>query len=95
MPGRGAELNSGVFFRQYFMEIYPHFIPDLRRDFPTVTPNDELISMLIYMKYSSEEIALNLGISRQSVNTARYRLRKKLGLDKETDLDMFMTSRKG
>lgn len=41
------------------------------------------------------EIALNLGISRQSVNTARYRLRKKLGLDKETDLDMFMTNRKG
>lgn len=95
MPTCLLSASQEALFRRYFMEIYPHFIPDLRRDFPTVTANDELISMLIYMKYSSEEIALNLGISRQSVNTARYRLRKKLGLDKETDLDMFMTSRKG
>ena len=51
--------------------------------------------MLIYMKYRSEEIALSLGISKQSVNSARYRLRKKLDLPKETDLDAFLTSRKG
>lgn len=82
-------------FRRYFSQIYPRFIPNLRRDYPSITSNDELVAMLIYMKYSSEEIALSLGISRQSVNSARYRLRKKLDLDKETDLDSFLTSRKG
>lgn len=82
-------------FRRYFSQIYPRFIPDLHRDYPSMTANDELVAMLIYMKYSSEEIALSLGISRQSVNSARYRLRKKLDLDKETDLDSFLTSRKG
>ena len=82
-------------FRRYFSQIYPRFVPELRRDYPSMTANDELVAMLIYMKYSSEEISLSLGISKQSVNTARYRLRKKLGLDKETDLDSFLASRKG
>ena len=49
--------------------------------------------MLIYMHQSNEGIALCLGITRMSVNTARFRLRKKLGLDKETDLNDFLTSR--
>lgn len=95
MPSCLLSDSQEALFRRYFTQIYPHFIPDLRHDYPSITPNDELISMLIYMKYGSEEIALSLGISRQSVNTARYRLRKKLNLDKETDLDTFLTSRKG
>lgn len=82
-------------FRRYFSQIYPRFIPDLRHEFPSLTDNDELIAMFIYMKHSSEEISLSLGISKQSVNKARYRLRKKFDLDKETDLDTFLTSRKG
>lgn len=95
MPPSLLSETQEALFRRYFAQIYPHFIPDLRRDYPSITPNDELISMLIYMKYSSEEIALFLGISKQSVNSARYRLRKKLDLDKETDLNVFLTSRKG
>ena len=43
--------------------------------------------MLIYRGSSSEEIAFALGISRESVNKARYRIRKKLNLSKETTLD--------
>lgn len=95
MPSCLLSDEQEALFRRYFSKIYPRFIHDLRRDYPTVTPNDELIAMLIYMKYRSEEIALSLGISKQSVNSARYRLRKKLDLPKETDLDSFLTSRKG
>lgn len=95
MPSCLLSDTQEAMFRRDFSQIYPHFITDLRRDFASMTQNDELISMLIYMNYNSDEIALSLGISKQSVNKARYRLRKKLGLDKETDLDTFIRSRKG
>ena len=95
MPSSLLSDSQEAEFRRGFSQIYPRFIPQLHRDYPAVTPNDELIAMLIYMKYSTDEIALSLGIGGQSVNSARYRLRKKLNLDKETDLDTFLRSRKG
>lgn len=42
------------------------------------------------MGSSSEEIAFALGISRESVNKARYRIRKKLNLPKEITLDSWV-----
>lgn len=94
MPSSLLSDKQEALFRRYFSQIYPRFIPALRRDYPSITANDELIAMLIFMDYSSEEIALSLGISKQSVNSARYRLRKKLNLDRETDLNSFLSSRK-
>ena len=43
--------------------------------------------MLIRLNLSSEEIAFALGNNRASVNTSRFRLRKKLELDKDVSLD--------
>ena len=48
--------------------------------------------MLIYLHQSNEEIAQCLGITRMSVNSARYLIRKKLGLDKNVDLNAYIRS---
>lgn len=80
-------------FRRAFNHLYPNFLSGLRTDFPSLTPNDELVCMMIYLKTPSIDIALCLGISRPSLNSIRYRIRKKLALDKETDLDTFIRSR--
>lgn len=80
-------------FRRAFASLHPGFLRQLRADFPTLTPNDELVCMLIYLKNTSIDIALCLGISRASLNSVRYRIRKKMALDKETDLDTFICSR--
>ena len=80
-------------FRKSFAALYPRFLLGLRHDYPSLTPNDELVCMLIYLKQSTDEISLCLGISRASVNSARYRIRTKMALSKETDLDEFLTSR--
>lgn len=82
-------------FRRAFVAINPHFLRDLRNDYPMLTSNDEMVCMLIYLKVPPVDMAMTLGISRMSLNSARYRIRKKLSLDKETDLDTFITSRKG
>ena len=80
-------------FRRSFTRLYPRFLRELREEFPTLTQNDELVCMLIYLKLTNEEISLSLGINRLSVNTARHRLRKKFNLDKQTDLADFLQSR--
>lgn len=48
--------------------------------------------MLIRIGQSTDDIALALGISRASVNSARYRIRKKMGLGKEESLDNLVNS---
>ena len=80
-------------FRQSFAALYPRFLPGLRKDFPELTKSDELLCMLIYLKQSTDEISLALGISRPSVNSGRSRIRKKLGLQKEESLDEFLQKR--
>ena len=74
-------------FRRAFNTLYPHVIEALNRKYPKVSRNDELMCMLIYLGHSSDEIATFLGISRQSVNTARYRLRQRMDLGKSDSLD--------
>ncbi|MGB7841338.1 MAG: LuxR C-terminal-related transcriptional regulator, partial [Salinimicrobium sp.] len=62
----------------------------LLKKFPELTSNDlELITLLLE-KSSSKEIAFKMNISPASVNTARYRLRKKLRLQKGQDLLKFL-----
>lgn len=82
-------------FRRAFNVLYPDFIVSLKHDFPKLTANDELLCMLLYLKHTTEEISVYLGISRTSVNSARYRLRTKFSLPKDVDLDSFIISRKG
>lgn len=77
-------------FRQSFAALYPHYLPVLRRQFPELTKNDELLCMLIILNQSTDEIALVLGISRASVNSGRSRIRKKFGLEKDDSLEDYL-----
>lgn len=74
------------------MTLHPRFLTNLRRDFPMLTSADELLCMLIYLKVPPLDMAAALGISRASLNSARYRIRKRLNLDKDTSLDAFIDS---
>lgn len=65
----------------------------LKQDYPRLTPNDELLCMLLYLKHTTEEISIYLGISKASVNSARYRLRTKFMLPKDIELDTFIAER--
>lgn len=78
-------------FRQLFSNLNPGFIENIRSRYPEISPNAELVLMLIRLRKSNEEIALTLGIKRDSVTKARYRLRSLFGLSKETDLNEFIT----
>ena len=53
-------------FRKSFAALYPRFLLGLRHDYPSLTPNDELVCMLIYLKQSTDEIS-------QLILSAKYR----------------------
>ena len=49
--------------------------------------------MLIYLYKTNEEIALALGISRDSVVKSRYRIRQRFNMESDADLDSFIRGR--
>ena len=82
------QLNGqNLLSRQSFAVIHPLYLPRLREYYPQLTRNEELLAMLICMNQSTDEIALIMGINRNSVNMIRSRMRKNIGLAKEESLD--------
>jgi len=84
------EQDEWVVFQQQFERLEPSFLKNILHDFPALTPSDLKILILIRMNVDSKEIATILRISMQSTNTARYRLRKRLGLLEEESLENFV-----
>jgi len=66
------------------------FESNLLQKFPHLTANDLKMCSLLRQNHSSKEIAQELNITPGSVNTSRYRLRKKLSLSKHTDLVVYL-----
>jgi len=69
-----------------------NFINRLNQDFPDLTQLDKKLLILVRIGLSSKEIAPLMNISPKSVEISRYRLRKKLKLDKNTNLSDFSKS---
>lgn len=74
-------------FRRRFEQLYPTFLPRLRQRVPDIGQREEILCMLIALGETTEQIVDILCIARTSVNTARYRLRRKLGLEKTESLE--------
>lgn len=82
-------------FAFHFDQVHIDFLKKLRTKFPQLTANDQRLCAYLRMNLSTKEIAPLMNISIRGVETGRYRLRKKLDLDKTTDLSVFMTSFSG
>lgn len=77
-------------FERRFTAVNSQFYNTLREQFPALTPYDLRLCALIRLNFSGKEMANLLGVSNESAYTARYRLRKRLGLPKEADLQEFI-----
>ncbi|MGN1262584.1 MAG: hypothetical protein ACI4TW_00980 [Prevotella sp.] len=71
-------------------EIDKQFIERFEKQYPTISRNDMRLISYIRMGMASYEISTILNITMPSLHKARYRLRKKLGLSQEQDLDKFV-----
>lgn len=78
-------------FEFYFNEIHQNFFKSLKKEFPNLTPTELKLCAYIRLNKSSKEIASLMNISLRGVETGRYRLRKKLNLNRnENFLDVFV-----
>jgi len=69
------------FFEQAFNNVDKDFLEKIKISHPDLTPNDLRFCAYLRLNLSSKEIASLLNISIKSVETKRYRLRKKLSLE--------------
>ena len=78
--------NNWDSFKIQFQKVHPNFFNSLLEKEPNLTSNELRMCAYIRMNMSTKEIANLLNISDRSIQTSRYRLKKKLNLDPSNDL---------
>lgn len=71
---------------EYFNTIYDGLLDRLKATYPALSKTDLKLCVYIKLNMSTKEIADLMNISPRSVEMARYRLRKKLGLKPDEDI---------
>ncbi|MEG2178686.1 MAG: tetratricopeptide repeat protein [Bacteroidales bacterium] len=73
-------------FETYFKQVDTEFFKNLKENYPNLTPNENRLCALIHLNMSTKEIAALTHRSFQSINIAKFRLKKKIGLDSDQSL---------
>jgi PAS domain S-box-containing protein len=77
-------------FEMRFSSVNESFYISLQEKFPDLTPNEKKLCALLKLNLSSKDIAAITSQNPQSIDVARYRLRKKLNLLSEENLVDFL-----
>jgi len=77
-------------FEYHFDRVHGDFLSRLTTQFLDLTPGEQKLCAFLRLKMDTKEIANLMGISLRGVEVARYRLRKKLGLDVHQNLSKFI-----
>tara|TARA_R110002051_G_C8725601_1_gene497284 strand:- start:1615 stop:2151 length:537 start_codon:yes stop_codon:yes gene_type:complete len=77
-------------FFSNFEKLYPDFKVSLFRISQNLTANEIKLAAFLRLNLSSKEISKLLSVHPDSVNKARYRLRKKLNLSSKEDLSTYI-----
>jgi DNA-binding CsgD family transcriptional regulator len=79
-----------ILFRERFEQHIPGLYQHLKDRYPSLTPAEIRLFMLIKLNFDTLEVSEALGISKESVWRSRHRLSQKLGLTETKDLDGFV-----
>ncbi len=77
-------------FKQLFEKVYPAFFDRLNKEKISFTKGEKRLMALIKLNLNNKEAANILGISSESVSKSRFRLKKKLSLTEEQDLEHYV-----
>ena len=78
-------------FKIRFETVNPNFFEKLKELFPHLTENDLRIASLIYINLDTHQICQLLNLSQRTIQTSKYRLKKKMDLSKEVDLKSYLS----
>ena len=87
---KGQITDNWEGFKIQFQKVHPDFFNSLLKIQANLTQNELRMCAYIKMNMSTKEIANILNISDRSIQTSRYRLKKKLNLSQEIDLTTYI-----
>ncbi|MDP4238246.1 MAG: triple tyrosine motif-containing protein [Bacteroidota bacterium] len=82
--------NNWKRFEENFDLVYENYLKRLGDMYPELNTSDKKLCAYLKMDLSSKDIAPLLNMSVRSVEMSRYRLRKKMNLDREVNLGEFL-----
>ncbi len=90
IEGNISQDNDWEHFQFHFDRVHGNFTSRLKERFTSLSPQETKLCAYLRMNLSSKEIAQLLNISVRGVEIGRYRLRKKLQLEREKNLQEFI-----
>ena len=82
--------NEWQSFELNIQEIHQEFIKRLSEQYPNLTAKDLKLCVFLRMNLSTKEIAPLMHLNYRSIELQRYRLRKKMLISPEINLNKFM-----
>ncbi|MCI0522809.1 MAG: hypothetical protein L0Y37_04050, partial [Bacteroidales bacterium] len=79
-------------FEVAFDEVHEDFLGRLKAKYPALTPTELRMCAFLKMNISTKEIAPLMNISVRGVEICRYRVRKKMGINRDTNLTGLLLS---
>ncbi len=83
-------VNNWTIFQLKFNQAYPKFTAQIMSQYPHLSKQDMIVLSAIFSNLNSIQLSVILSISPESVRKDKYRLKKKLGLDKDVDLTQYI-----
>lgn len=77
-------------FQEHFNIVHSSFLTKLKAEYPTISPTLLKLSAYLRVKMTNKQIARLMNTTVESVLKSRYRLREKLQLNAEDNLDDFI-----
>ena len=77
-------------FKKHFEEVHKGFFQKLISNFPELTNNDLRLCAYLKINLSTKEVARLLNVTTAAIKKSRQRLRKKLRLESEQDLTLYL-----
>ncbi|WP_189358528.1 tetratricopeptide repeat protein [Algibacter mikhailovii] len=87
-----AEDKDWEIFKSYFSEVHNNFDNTLKSIYADITEKEIRLASFLRMNLSTKEIASMLNVLPESVLKSKYRLKKKLNLAKQDDLNTYLNS---
>ncbi len=87
-----ADASGWEQFEEQFSLLHPTFLNTMAERYTEISLMERRVCALMKLKFTSKDICRILGIAQRSVETYRYRIRKKLKLAGSDDLSTFLHS---
>lgn len=79
-------------FKSLFTKVYPGFFIELKRKVNDISLAEQRMAALIKIQISNKDAASMLGVSHNSIHKTRQRLRQRLGLEDDAELERYFSN---